>query len=120
MDTLTIKPYSDRKVTHTALNRRLEFEAGNEQIQRVSVNTKTIWELNFEGVYDTMIELRDFFDAHAPGGISFYWTDETAEQHTVRFASDTCDINQKYGCDDDGFGVKGFTCTLQLRKVWDS
>jgi phage-related protein len=119
LDTFTWKPYSNRKLSHTALNRRIEYESGNEQVQRVSVNPKVVWELKFSGIYSEMVAIKNFFDSHAPGGVLFYWVDEDGTQQTVRFANDTCDLDQKYGIGDDGnFGVQAYECTLQFRKVY--
>jgi phage-related protein len=119
MDTFTWIPLGTVKPKTQALNRRLEFEAGNEQVQRISVNSKTTWELPIEGVKSTLDELQAFFDAHAPGGITFYYTDFNKVKHTVRFATDSLEPTDKLGFGDDGvYGVQGFSVTVTLRKVW--
>jgi len=122
LDTFSFVATGDRKKTITALNTRVEFANGNEQVQQNSINPKIIWERTYGGTYDEMLEIQSFFDSHAPGGVLFYWTEETdgsttGTQHTVRFASDTCDITQKFGWDENGNGIKAYSVTLQFRKV---
>jgi len=121
LDTLSIKPYGNRKLTHKALNNRVEMANGIEQVQQLAVNPVIIWELTFQGLYSEMLEIKSFFDAHAPGGVLFYWTDEAAETHTVRFAEDSCEIEEKFGFGDDGYGIQAYgSLTLKLRKVYTS
>lgn len=118
MNTFSWKAYGDRKVTTTALNTRVEFQNNSEQVQQTAIHPKVIFERTYSGSHDEMLALKAFHDAHAPGGVLFYWTDEDGTQHTVRFATDSCEINQKYGLGDNGFGVQAYTTTLQFRKVW--
>lgn len=118
METFPFVAYGDRKKTITALNRRIEFENGMEQVAQVAVNPKVIFERTFSGLHEELLEIQRFFYRHAPGGKVFYYVDEEDVQHTVRFASDSCELTEKYGCDEYGFGVKAYSCTLQFRKVW--
>jgi Phage minor tail protein. len=112
---------NEGKLTHTALNRRVEFENGNEQVQRQSVNTKVVWERKYGGLKAEMLELKSFFDAHAPGGITFYWVDdEEGTKNTVRFANDTCELQEVYGWTENGRELIGYTTTLQFRLVYDT
>lgn len=100
------------------MNTRIEFINNNEQVQRNSVNPKVIWERTYSGTHDEMLAIKAFHDAHAPGGVLFYWADEEGTQHTVRFATDSCEINQKYGLGDNGMAIQGYSVVLQFRKVW--
>ena len=118
MDIFTWHPLRERKLTHTALNRRIEMENGNEQVARVSVNPKVIWELNFSGLYSEMLQIKSFFDAHAPGGVKFTWVDEDSTVQTVRFATDSCEIQQKFELTSSGQLCAAYTTTLQFRKVY--
>jgi len=120
MDTFSWKPLGNIKPRTQALNRRLEFEAGNEQVSRTAVNSKTTWELPISGIKETLDNLQAFFDAHAPGGIKFYYVDFNGIQHTVRFATDAFEPTDQLGFGDDGvYGIQGFSVTVTLRKVWD-
>jgi len=101
------------------MNTRLEFSAGNEQIFRTSVNPKVTWEFTIEGVVETMNDIQDFFEAHSDG-TQFYYIDYRGEQHRVRFEKDAFEPTGNIGWDQDGFGVKGFSVTINLRKVWST
>lgn len=118
METFPFVAWSDRKKTIAALNTRLEFSNGMEQVQQTAVNPKIIWERTYSGLHEELLDIQGFFYRHSPGGKVFYWVDEEDTQHTVRFASDSCELTEKYGCDEYGFGIKAYTCVLQFRKVW--
>jgi phage-related protein len=101
------------------MNRRIEFESGNEQIQQTAVHPKVTWELPISGIKQTMDDIQAFFDSHAPGGQKFYYTDMNNVQHIVTFATDTFEPTGKLGFGDDGnYGIQGFDVTVTLRKVW--
>ena len=116
---MTIKPYGERKQTYKWPNRRIEYESGVEQVQKVTVNPIVVWELKFTGNKQTMDDLTDFFNVHSGGATAFYWTDSEGTTHTVRFASDELALTEKYGGKPDGsIGIVGFETTLSIRKVW--
>ena len=123
MDIFTWKPVTgnDIEQTSTALNTRVEFGNGNEQVQRNSVNTKKTWSITFGGTSDQLVAMQSFWDAHSNGS-AFYWTPPAPfnTQGTFRFANDTFDPKDKYGIGEDGTGfcIVGFTVKLALRKVY--
>lgn len=123
MDTFTWKPVTgnDIEQTSTALNTRVEFGNGNEQVQRNSVNTKKTWSITFGGTSDQLVAMQSFWDTHSNGS-AFYWTPPAPfnTQGTFRFANDTFDPKDKYGIGEDGTGFRivGFTVKLMLRKVY--
>lgn len=108
----TVKPKTQ------AMNTRVEFQSGLEQINANAVKPKKSWELSIEGTKDTLDEIQAFFDYHSIGGKPFYYNDLDGVQHTVTFMDDSFEVNGKLGWDEDGYGVKGFDVTVKLRKVW--
>jgi len=117
VDSFTWIPSDTTKPKVTALNRRVEYEAGNEDIQRIAVNPKKTWEYTYKGVMATHDELQAFFESHC-NGQQFLWTDIGGTQHTVTFATDDFAPTEQLGWDEDGYGAKGFNVTLTFRKVW--
>ena len=123
MDTFTWKPVTGNDIEQTsmALNTRVEFGNGNEQVQRNSVNTKKTWAITFGGTSDQLVAMQSFWDTHSNGS-AFYWTPPAPfnTQGTFRFANDTFDPKDKYGIGEDGTGFRivGFTVKLTLRKVY--
>ena len=122
MDTWTYKPIvsNDIKPEWTAMNTRLEFISGLEQVQENSSNPKRIWTVTYGGTSDTMSSMHTFWENHI-GGRGFYWTPPAPfdTQEVYRFATDKWSPVAKYGCDSTGnnFGIVGFTVELQLRWV---
>ena len=119
MDTFTWKPSGTIKIKTQAMNTRVEFQSGLEQVCQNAIYPKVIYELLIEGIKTTMDDIQAFFDSHAPGGKPFYYTDFDGVQHTVTFAEDTFEPSGKLGFGDDGnYGIQGFDVTVKLRKVW--
>lgn len=122
MDTWTYKPIvsNDIKPEETAMNTRLEFISGLEQVQENSSNTKKLWTLTYGGTSDIMTDMHTFWSNHRNGS-GFYWTPPAPfdSRAVYRFATDKWNPTVKYGCSDTGssFGIVGFTIELQLRWV---
>ena len=122
MDTWTYKPIAgvDIKPEWSAMNTRLEFVSGLEQVQENSSNPKKIWTITYGGNSDTMRAMHAFWENHKDG-TTFYWTPPKPfdTQGIYRFATDKWSPSAKYGCGDTGtsFGIQGFTVELQLRQV---
>ena len=123
MDTFIWKPLTSQDINQigTALNTRVEFGNGNEQVQRNSVNPKQVWSITFGGTNDQLVDMENFWLAHNDGSI-FYWTPPKPydTQGTYRFVNDTFEPKIKYGIGDDGDGFKiaGFTVQIGLRYVY--
>ena len=123
MDTFIWKPLTSQDIDQTdiALNTRVEFGNGNEQVQRNSVNTKQTWAITFGGNRDQLVAMRTFWNNHSDGSV-FYWTPPAPfdTQGTYRFANDTFDPKEKYGIGEEGegFRIAGFTVKLSLRRVY--
>lgn len=122
MDTWIFKPIvtNDIKPEESAMNTRLEFISGLEQVQENSSNTKKLWTLTYGGTSDIMETMHDFWVAHKNGS-GFYWTPPAPfdTKEVYRFATDKWNPIAKYGCTSGGtsFGIVGFSIELQLRWV---
>lgn len=66
-----------------------------------------------------MDAIQAFYDRNALSAKIFYWIDFEGTQHKVRFAMESFDPTGELGWDNDGYGVKGFSVTVTLRKVWN-
>ena len=122
MDTWTYKPIAgvDIKPEWSAMNTRLEFVSGLEQVQENSSNPKRIWTVTYGGTSDIMSAMHTFWENHRNGS-GFYWTPPAPfdTKEVYRFATDKWSPVAKYGCNSTGnnFGIVGFTVELQLRWV---
>ena len=91
MDTWIYKPIAgvDIKPEWSAMNTRLEFVSGLEQVQENSSNPKRIWTVTFGGDSDTMSAMHTFWENHKDG-TTFYWTPPKPfdTQGVYRFATD--------------------------------
>lgn len=120
MDTWTYKPIvtADVKPEETAMNTRLEFGSGLEQVQENSSNPKRIWTLTYGGDRNTMSAMHSFWSAHKNGSV-FYWTPPKPfdTRGTYRFATNKWSPVAKYSTDGISFGIVGFTVELQMRQV---
>lgn len=125
MDTFEFKPLSSQEVTPelTAMNTRVEFISGLEQVQENSSNPKDMWTLTFGGTAETLVALRNFWLAHKDGS-PFYWTPPKPldTQAVYRFGSNEFKPSTTYGIANDGtgFGIQKVTVQLTIRKVSDS
>ena len=125
MDTWEFKPLASQEVTPelTAMNTRVEFISGLEQVQENSSNPKDIWTLTYGGTKETLVAMRTFWNNHKNGTV-FYWTPPAPldTQAVYRFATNDFKVSTKYGTDGAGgnFGIQMFTVQLSLRKVSDS
>jgi phage-related protein len=120
-DTFTWKPLVSQDITpkNTALNTRVEFANGNEQVQQNSVYAKSIWTLQFGGDSAQLVAMQTFWDTNK-GGTLFYWTPPSPydTQATYRFATDNFDPKAFYGTTTGtNFVIVGFTVELSLRLV---
>ena len=122
MDTWIYKPIvtNDIKPEWTAMNTRLEFISGLEQVQENSSNPKRIWTVTYGGTSDIMSSMHTFWENHRDGS-GFYWTPPAPfdTQEVYRFATDKWSPVAKYSCSPTGlsFEIVGFTVELQLRWV---
>lgn len=112
------KHRGEMKASSKALNTRIEFLNGNEQVQQNAVNPIHTWECSYEGTMETMSSLKRFFDTYAPGGKSFYFKDENRNIKKVRFANDNFDMKLQMGFDETGRLLpQGGIVTLTFREV---
>lgn len=122
VDTWTYKPIvtNDIKPEETAMNTRLEFISGLEQVQENSSNSKKLWTLTYGGTKDILESMHTFWYSHKDGSV-FYWTPPAPfdTQGVYRFATDKWNPTAKYGCSASGtsFEIVGFTIEIQLRWV---
>lgn len=122
LDTFKWNPRGSATPTSQALNTRVEFINGNEQVQSNAKYPKMTWEFTYEDEMEEINAMQDFFNAHAPAGQLFYIYDQNGVRQRVRFASDTFAPKLIYGgIYKDGkpqICAVGGSVTLQFRKVW--
>lgn len=118
MDVWTWKPRGTSTPTNQALNTRVEFINGNEQVQQNAVNNKLTFQCTFKDKLTAIERMKKFFDAHCHGEV-FYFTDEYGERQTVRFADDSFAPKITWGFTGEGSGLTavGGEVTLTFRRV---
>lgn len=74
------------------------------------------FELNFSGLKDEMLAIRDFFDAQCGKAKLFYYIDIEGVQHICRFNNTSIVIVEKYAWENGVYDIVAYTTSVQLRK----
>lgn len=88
------------------------------------MNTEKVYEFTVGGTSDIYTAVMSFWEAHAPGGIQFYYTPPypNTTQCICRFAEDGCSPVTSYSLNETGdtFGIVGFTLKIKIKVCYDT